>query len=338
MASSNQSIPLCFICGTPLEAWSRSASFLEIRCLRCGSYRLSSIAEHFLEPNTLNEEEAANASGYIRENPGLTILERDVAGLKSLRTPTVGEKAMKGLLALARLHPVPGAVFAHNFALAEQRLLLLKAAALDGKPMSEACDDEVRELLQLQGSCWARSFSELRYIVEYYFQHEGFVQQDRAGPARITPKGWAAIDDARRGTIMSDKAFVAMAFRPFLQPLYDDGLAVGIRTSGYEPVRIDRVQHNNRIDDEIIATIRRCKFVVCDFTLNRGGIYFEAGFAMGLGRPVIWTAPEGKLNRIHFDTRQYNFIRWSRDNLAVFAKALQNRIEATIGRGPLSNK
>jgi nucleoside 2-deoxyribosyltransferase len=282
------------------------------------------------------EEQQANISGYIRENQGLQILERDLNALKSLRTPAVGEKATKGLIALSKLRPVPGQFFSYNFELTEQRLLLLRAAAIDGKDISKTCDDELRELLAFQASCWARSFQELRYIVEQYFRHEGLVHYNSSGAAQIAPKGWALIDEARRGTIPSDKAFVAMAFRPFLQPLYDEGLYIGIRKAGYDPIRIDRVQHNNRIDDEIIATIRRCKFVVADFTLNRGGIYFEAGFAMGLNRPVIWTAPEGKLHRVHFDTRQYNFVRWTRDDLKTFAQALQNRIEATIGRGPLA--
>ena len=35
--------------------------------------------------------------------------------------------------------------------------------------------------------------------------------------------------------------------------------------------------------DRIIAQIRASKFVVADFTRNRGGVYYEAGFALGLG-------------------------------------------------------
>ena len=83
-----------------------------------------------------------------------------------------------------------------------------------------------------------------------------------------------------------------------LRPLFEEGIFPGITNAGYEAVRDDRTQHNNKIDDEIIALIRRCKFVVADFSLNCGGIYFEAGFAMGLNRPVIWTAREDRLNRI----------------------------------------
>jgi hypothetical protein len=68
---------------------------------------------------------------------------------------------------------------------------------------------------------------------------------------------------------------------------------------------------------------------------NRGGVYYEAGFAKGLGHEVIWTVREDHLDDVHFDTRQYNFLRWQTNDLPGFAKALQNRIEATIGKGPL---
>jgi len=90
------------------------------------------------------------------------------------------------------------------------------------------------------------------------------------------------------------------------------------------------------IDDEIIATIRRSKFLVSDFTGQRGGVYFESGFALGFGLRVIWTCRADELSAVHFDNRQYNFLVWEREKLSDLAKRLQNRIEATIGRGPLS--
>ena len=96
-------------------------------------------------------------------------------------------------------------------------------------------------------------------------------------------------------------------------------------------MRIDRHEHNNRIDDEIMAMIRRSKFIVADFTKERGGVYFEAGYALGLGLQVIWTCRKDALKEIHFDNRQYNFLTWTNNSLGDFAKRLQNRIEATIG-------
>jgi nucleoside 2-deoxyribosyltransferase len=62
------------------------------------------------------------------------------------------------------------------------------------------------------------------------------------------------------------------------------------------------------LDDEIIASIRGAKFLVADFTGQRNGVYFEAGFMLGLGRPVIWICKKEDLKNVHFDTRQYNTI------------------------------
>ena len=96
--------------------------------------------------------------------------------------------------------------------------------------------------------------------------------------------------------------------------------------------------HANKIDDEIIAEIQRSRFLVADFTHGddgaRGGVYYEAGFAHGLNRPVIFSCRENMVDKLHFDTRQYNHILWKNENLDEFRKDLTNRIEALIGEGP----
>lgn len=146
-------------------------------------------------------------------------------------------------------------------------------------------------------------------------------------------KGWAHLASLSQGNVRSDRGFVAMWFDPSMDKA-DLAIATSIREAGYQAVRIDRHQHNNRIDDEIIAAIRQSKFVVADFTGQRGGVYFEAGFALGLGIPVIWLCRQDDLAKIHFDNRQYNFILWDGDKLDDLKAALRNRIEATIGAGP----
>lgn len=121
-----------------------------------------------------------------------------------------------------------------------------------------------------------------------------------------------------------------MWFDKQLKPAWDNGFEPALKATGYEPIRVDHVQHNNKIDDQIIADIRLSGLLVADFTGNRGGVYFEAGFAMGLGIPVIWTCSDTKIDveNLHFDTRQYNHILWSTpEDLKV---KLQNRIAATI--------
>ena len=57
-----------------------------------------------------------------------------------------------------------------------------------------------------------------------------------------------------------------MWFDPTLEAAYDNGFQVGIMDAGYDSVRVDRVEHTNRIDDEIITQIKSASFVVADFT------------------------------------------------------------------------
>jgi nucleoside 2-deoxyribosyltransferase len=95
---------------------------------------------------------------------------------------------------------------------------------------------------------------------------------------------------------------------------------------------VDQVEHVGKIDDEIMVQIRKSRFIVADFTGHRSGVYFEAGFALGLGLPVIWTCRKDELSKLHFDIRQYNCIDWV--DAADLRKRLAFRIEAAVGVGP----
>src|SRR5262249_27583262 len=107
--------------------------------------------------------------------------------------------------------------------------------------------------------------------------------------------------------------------------------------SGYDPRLIDEVQHLNHIDDEIIAAIRRSRFLVADLTGQRQNVYYEAGFAQGLGTKVIWTCRRDEVQQTgpHLDVRQYAFITWTPETLVDFRKRLAWRIVRTVGQGPV---
>lgn len=96
-----------------------------------------------------------------------------------------------------------------------------------------------------------------------------------------------------------------------------------------QPIRIDFVEHNGKICDRILSEIRQSTLLIADFTGNRGGVYFEAGFALGLGIPVIFTCRTDFLKKgVHFDTRQYNHIEWQTSE--ELKTKLINRIKATL--------
>jgi hypothetical protein len=153
----------------------------------------------------------------------------------------------------------------------------------------------------------------------------------------LKPPGYSRLAVLEGTNRDSKRAFVAMWFDPSMGEAYDNGIRPAIEDAGYEPIRIDRTEHNNKIDDEIIAEIRRSRFLVADFTEGttgaRGGVYYEAGFAHGLNIPVIFTCRGDMIGNVHFDTRQYNHITWA--SPSDLRERLAMRIAATLGDGPL---
>lgn len=144
----------------------------------------------------------------------------------------------------------------------------------------------------------------------------------------ITIKGWKRLNELTHLKVESNQVFVAMWFNDEVESAYINAIEKAIKNNGYESIRIDKIQHNNKIDDEIIANINKSKFVVADFTGHRGGVYFEAGYAMGLGLPVIWCCRKDHLADLHFDTRQYSHLVWETEK--ELYSLLDNRIKATI--------
>lgn len=148
-----------------------------------------------------------------------------------------------------------------------------------------------------------------------------------------------------------DQVFVAMWFHVGMDAAFESGIGPAIQEDcRLRPYRVDRAVHSDRIDDRIIAEIRRSRALVADVTGERTGVYYEAGFAHGLGLPVIWTCnnawisrfpkavepeaePPGEWiqarwsERLHFDTRQFHHIFWStpgdlRQKLSMRLRAL----------------
>lgn len=193
-------------------------------------------------------------------------------------------------------------------------------------------------LEEMQAATLLENQGVVRYMMGQ-IQEMGLVNGDWSQPI-ITVAGYRRLEELREIQASSDQAFVAMWFDDSMKTAWQEGFEPGIREAGYRALRIDRKEHNNKIDDEIIAEIRRSRFLVADFTSEpekaRGGVYYEAGFAQGLNIPVIFTSRDDRFEDVHFDTRQFNHIVWA--NPEDLRKKLKNRISATVGDGPDRNK
>jgi len=173
----------------------------------------------------------------------------------------------------------------------------------------------------------AVSKSEMQLLLNHLIDL-GYLQKFQETNYLVSVEGWKQMEAANVAGIPG-KCFVAMSFHESLKAAYDDGIFPALNIDcKIEPVRIDLIPHNDNIVDKIIAEIRTCRFMVADFTGQKSGVYFEAGFAMGLGRPVIWSCQKDDLENVHFDTRQYNHIVWNEP--ADLRQKLADRIKATI--------
>jgi hypothetical protein len=160
------------------------------------------------------------------------------------------------------------------------------------------------------------------------------------GTAKIhlTPLGWARFHSLTTGKSRPENpVFVAMWFggvdhKLEMDAVYQIGIEPAIVDAGYRATRVDLVEHNDFIMDKIFGDIRLSPFVVADFTGHRNGVYLEAGFARGLGHPVIHTCRKDEMDKAHFDTAQLNHVVW--ETPEELTKKLYHRIVGTIGIGP----
>ena len=180
-------------------------------------------------------------------------------------------------------------------------------------------------------------FADLRFHLGELVKGGYLEIKDQAIPnyveARLTLDGWRRVEALEQGAVDKPKqCFVAMWFSGQMEPVYKTAIEPAIQAAGYDAMQMAFLEHNDDINDRIIAEIRKSRFVVADFTGNRGGVYFEAGFALGLGKPVIWTCKRSFFEEhgVHFDTQARNHILW--DEPADLRRALQARIEATVPR------
>ena len=191
----------------------------------------------------------------------------------------------------------------------------------------------------LSAMAWSESTApeEIDYLIKYLAERAWITtsRQYPSGCFVVTVDGYSRIEE-QATNVDSSQAFIAMWIEDSMNEAFASGIEPAIAHAGYKPLRIDMKPDVDKIDDEIIAEIRRSRFMVADFTQGddgaRGAVYFEAGFAHGLGIPVIYTCRSDMVDKLHFDTRQYAHIVWN--NPEELRNGLQKRILARIGEGP----
>jgi len=276
-------------------------------CPRCGEFKLSGTASSVMR-QSLGKDKRALLSGWVRNQNRLGSV------------PMITTENLKKIIAT----PLPSVIERAN-ALLEEAVLGLKGLGDNfniGEPIFLA-------------ATYSSTAQDVKYLLGLLHDQGLAEAKTLDGGCEILPGGYIRLDELKGRSSTSANGFVAMSFHADLNDMYSNGFQVGILDAGYEPVRMDQLEHINRIDDEIINQVNSSKFIVADFTGHRSGVYFEAGYALGIGLPVFWTCKKSEMADLHFDIRQFNCIDW--ETPEELAKRLKVRLEAVLGRGPKSN-
>lgn len=132
-------------------------------------------------------------------------------------------------------------------------------------------------------------------------------------PMVLTLKGWDRYEQLKRANPQSTTAFMAMQFNDEqMDRIYADHFRPAIAAIGYE---LQTVQPNaGLIDYQIRLQVTASRFVLANLTHENRGVYFEAGYAEGIGRPVVFTCRTDAFNpnagRPHFDVNHHHCVRW----------------------------
>ena len=156
-----------------------------------------------------------------------------------------------------------------------------------------------------------------------------------ASGAHATPSfaGWDHYESLRRGAGKYRKAFMAMKFGdPALDAMLESVFKPSVQQAGFDLVRLDDVPRAGLIDDRLRVEIQASDFVVADLTHENLGAYWEAGYAEGLGKPVIYTCEHAKFEatKTHFDTNHHLTITWDSSAPATAGERLKATVRATL--------
>jgi hypothetical protein len=300
----------CTVCDSPANILRTSFRVGEVvNCSRCGDFELSHVVADDVGLPFTEPKKRTLASYSIRK------MQRQGAPRPQLSREFFGT--------LGALHlPSPTDMM--------DNLLLWLAEQADDRPGRElqiSYGDE-----KLLGTVGGVEFTDLQWTTAF-LKSQGFlvgeVAATSASRIRLTPQGWGRIDELQRAHISSRYAFFARQFKnEDLDTLFEVCLRQAVLETGYELPTV--TQKAGHIDAIIEDEIRRCRFLIADLSDDNAGAYWEAGFAEGLGKDVIYICRaknrKGEPAKTHFDTDHRQTVRWDLKAPDAFV----NRIKAVI--------
>lgn len=290
----------------------------EIRCVRCGHFKLSGTARAFVEGQVSAEPHRwAVTSHAIRR------LCRDPQ-----QVPLIDGKMLKAIWAHTKL-PDP------QQQLDELVVLVGSSKVTPG----DFAHFTIAGLWAQLGTADRKEMDGLAFVLAEGKKRgltKDVVSNAAASAAlsvQLTFDGWKRFHELQQLAPESRVAFMAMGYaNPDAKRAFLECFVPAVSRTGYELRRLDHRPKAGLIDNRMRVEIRASKFVVADLTDENRGAYWEAGFGEGLGRPVFYTCEAKKFEkaRSHFDTEHMQTIKWTLDDWDEAADELKSAIRNTF--------
>lgn len=306
----------CLVCNTELKKSESQGDRYFFECPRCGPYSLSGTAQAVIVGQLERSHEGRARLSHAlyrmtkREQWALVSSELLKNILENTELPRPQEQLENLILWLGETQPNMGATIQPG------ENAIAAVGVIDNSSLGFLVSQAIEAGL-LKGESAKNSSG--------WFMHS----------LQLTLPGWQLFEDLQRGKSTSRIAFMAMQFGDEeLDKIYKEHFKIGVAATGFDLKRVDEGQPAGLIDDRLRVEIRQCRFLIADLTHENRGAYWEAGFAEGLGKPVIYTCRkdvfEDKAKGTHFDTNHHLTVTWESDKLDDAVEKLKATIRATL--------
>jgi hypothetical protein len=293
--------PVCVTAFLPQPTQSIDGIF-DVECSTCGKYRIEEKFAHNL-PHIMDSDQRRALTCHIRQANG-------------------------EFLPLVDAESWPSMISAHQGTTIRHRLdKLFTYVAVRSRSLGEAIRIKYENDWPLFD---CQSPEECLKMIQHLQSTKDFVG-DNVAVCILSVQGWESFQGSSRLRAEKGRVFIAMWFDVSMVDAYENGMRIAIEQDcKMRAVRVDKVEHNDKICDRLMAEIRLAEIVVIDCTGSRPSVFFEAGYAKGLGREVIWTCQSDQFAKLkeHFDTRQFNHIEWQ--TASDLRTKLRDRIIGTV--------
>lgn len=342
----------CPLCRYSSLSWGKKMSFdsLQKECVRCGEYEIDENIKDFFESFSWEAEECAVISHLVRmqyetNNKKKILLnqlffdpqiKKKKAG-EQLKVPSI-QKQINNLIMLigdekgGKLSSLPSLRFDNGSASGFRLVSCVGAFNHNAfRQLVRICfDEELVYPFELGGA------------VEVQNKPKGFsYEQIRCNPLdlSLTYKGWQRYEQLKTGHA-GNTVFLAMQFgkddkekaenNKFYAALKD--IVENEKLGGFKLDRMDKKPQAGIIDDIMRTRIRESRFLLVDLSHENKGAYWEAGFAEGLDKPVIYLCYKKKFKKVHFDVNHCTILEWEwdKENDNEFSVSFRKSIEACI--------